>query len=229
MSLNKINRKVQRTIANRYGYVYLTVFTRPTDRTKVFYVGQHKRSTVNPKYFGSGKLLERFKSKYGQDGTMRSELLSWAWSQEELDFVETMLIIMAKKIYRGRCINLMGGGSKGGQSQATIEKIRASRLGKPRGPMSDAQKAKLSLALIGRPKSEEHKTRIGLGGKGKIISEDQRAKISKAKTGVKKGPMPQEHKDSIRYALMGLPKSEEHRASLRKAASDYYESKRKCL
>lgn len=225
MSLNKINRKVRRTIANRYGYVYLITFTRPTERTKVFYVGQHKGSVVNPKYFGSGKLLERFKNKHGRDGTMRRDVLSWAWSQEELDFVETMLIMMAKKIYRGRCINLMGGGSKGGQSPETIEKIRASRLGKPRGPMSDEQKAKLSLALKGRPKSEEHKKRIGLGGKGKIISEDQRAKISRTKTGVKTGPMSQDHRNSISYALMGLPKSEKHRAALSLSVSRYYESK----
>jgi group I intron endonuclease len=59
---------------------------------------------------------------------------------------------------------------------------------------TEEAKAKLSALHKGKPKSEEHRAKIGRKGrvspmKGKILSEEQKAKISTAKKGKKQDPL----------------------------------------
>ena len=60
-----------------------------------------------------------------------------------------------------------------------------------------------------KPKSAEHRRKIGLGNKGKVRSDEYKAKMSEVKTGQKysnrkkSGPQTEEHKENIRKALKG--------------------------
>ena len=82
---------------------------------------------------------------------------------------------------------------------------------------------KMSLALKGKPKSEEHKAKIGDIHRGKNISSEQREKISQAHKGV---PKSEEHKRKISEASMGNQRwlgrkhSEETRRKMSEAAKN---------
>lgn len=82
---------------------------------------------------------------------------------------------------------------------------------------------KMSLALKGKPKSEEHKAKIGDIHRGKVISNEQREQISAALKGI---PKSEEHKKKISEASMGNQRwlgrkhSEETRRKMSEAAKN---------
>lgn len=63
--------------------------------------------------------------------------------------------------------------------------------------------AKLSLEMKGKPKSAEHRKRIGDGNRGKVLTVEQRAKISAAKIGKSLGPMSAMQKAACSAAKTG--------------------------
>lgn len=84
--------------------------------------------------------------------------------------------------------------------------------------LSDATKAKLSLAHTGKKLSEVHKANmsLGLSGEkcywyGKTLSDEHRKKLSLAKTGQKNSP---ETRAKLSSALAGKSKSPEHVAKI---------------
>jgi group I intron endonuclease len=73
------------------------------------------------------------------------------------------------------------------------------------------QRAALSASRKGKPISAEHKANISKGGKGKVLSAETRAKLSAAKTGTK---FTAEHCENIRKSKLGLVASAETKAKM---------------
>lgn len=66
-------------------------------------------------------------------------------------------------------------------SEATKDKIRKSKLGSKNpmyGGLSEEHKVKISTALKNRQFSEIHRTRLGVAGRGKVMSAEARLKMS---------------------------------------------------
>lgn len=78
-------------------------------------------------------------------------------------------------------------------------------------------KAKMSASQIGKKHTEEHNRKIGDGNRGKVFSEERRAKISAALKGRKRGPHSEEHKAKISAGGLGKKRSDETRANIRAA------------
>ena len=106
------------------------------------------------------------------------------------------------------------GGSKGPQSEETIEKRSKSMLGKNTGK-------KLS------PRTDEHKEKLRKANLGKVFTEEHKNNMSKAKLGVKKGPQSEETIEKISKSMLGkntgkipwnkgIPQSEETKEKNRK-------------
>lgn len=166
-------------VQDRYGYVYHTLFTRPTDGKEFHYIGQHKRTQESSTYKGSGIRLTALLNKYGRT-CATTFVVSWAVSSRELDEKEKWFIQEARRLWKTDCINLHNGGTgcKGHPlarrarislanrgRKHTLEarlKISKAHLGMRRGPLSDVHRAKLRaiqaqrnwfrLHLFGGPK-----------------------------------------------------------------------------
>jgi len=106
-------------------------------------------------------------------------------------------------------------------SPLTRSRMSASMVGKKKGPMSAAHKAaiaagnsgqkrseeacmKMSILRTGEKRTEEAKAKMRLAKLGKKLSAEHRknigAALSIAKTGVKQGPLSEEHKQKLREA-----------------------------
>lgn len=109
---------------DRHGYVYLIVFTRPTDGTKFYYVGQHVSKTLDKSYLGSGVWIKRLQAKYGLEGNFYLCILNWCYDQEELNFHEVFHIYFLKQLYPKTCTNFMFGGVDGKLSDAGRARLR---------------------------------------------------------------------------------------------------------
>lgn len=90
----------------RYGYIYIT--TNLINGKS--YIGQHRKSYFDEKYFGSGKKLTLAIIKYGIDN-FNCEILDWAKNQEELNEKEIYYIAHYKKIKKAE-YNIAPGGNQ---------------------------------------------------------------------------------------------------------------------
>jgi len=143
-----------KTANDRHGYVYITTFTRPTDGRIFYYVGQKLGNKINRKYCGSGLRIHNLINKYGKSGNVHVKVLDWTYSQEELNFKETLCIGFAKQEYGKDCINIMYGGANGHTSMATRRKMRTSALARP--PKSAETIEKHRAKILGKSQSDEH-------------------------------------------------------------------------
>jgi len=132
---------------DRLGYVYHTVFTRPTDGQQFHYIGQHLGKRLDKRYSGSGLLLRRIIKKYGRAGNTRLRILSWEASQDDLNATEKFFIMIAKRLHKKYCLNLEYGGAEGTRSAITRAKISATKRGRSFTP---EHRAALSAARKGR-------------------------------------------------------------------------------
>jgi len=100
------------------------------------------------------------------------------------------------------------------RSQATRDKISAARTG---SRMSEAQKAKLSEANLGKqrgPHTPEHNAKIGDAHRGRKHSDEARANMSAARKGRKFGPRSPESRARMSAAQKGRKLSVEQRAKI---------------
>ena len=145
---------------NKYFFIYKTTHV----ESGKFYVGKHATSNIDDGYIGSGNLLLRAVRKYGRDA-FKIEHLAFCGSMEELNVLEQQ-IVTKELVEDPMCFNLKLGGAGGWDhcqrkgtklSEETRRKMSESHKGKPRpkrGPMSDEEKQRRSLALRGRKKPE---------------------------------------------------------------------------
>lgn len=89
-------------------------------------------------------------------------------------------------------------------------------------PCLEETKAKIRLALKGRPLTEEHKANMSKALFGRHLSEETRIRMSLAKTGK---PHSEEAKTKLRLAHLGKHPSKEHRVNLSLALTGRHLSK----
>ena len=167
-----------------YGYVY-----KGTNLiNNKIYIGQHKSTTFDAKYHGSGKLWQRACKKYGLHN-IKIELLEWCKTREELNNKEAYYI----KIFNSQNLtigyNILGndtsphaaeGALNGmfGKNHSTESKKKMSEKAKQRPPQTAEQKKKHGRP--GVPKSKEHREKISLALKGKRPSDNTLKAVKKA-------------------------------------------------
>lgn len=105
-----------------------------------------------------------------------------------------------------------GEGTPGWHHSAEVrEKITIALTGKP---LSEEHKQTLSRVHMGVPLSETHRKNVGLANLGKKRSEEAKARYSAALKGIKKPPLSEEHKRQISLGVTGLIRSEETRLKM---------------
>lgn len=129
-------------------------------------------------------------NKYGINSFEAFEI-GVANTQEELDNLEKLWIILLRTRNREYGYNLKEGGRGGKNSLETIQKMKAAKKGKPNGRLgkhhSEETKNKMRLAAmgnhggLGRKRSEETKKRISIAKTGVLRSMDTRKKISEGR------------------------------------------------
>ena len=129
------------------------------------YVGAHSTNNINDNYMGSGLLIGRAKKKYGKENFTK-EILCYTKTTKEAYENEVHLI----KEYNTLVPNGYNISPTGGLGFV--------------GQFSEETKAKMREAVIGKPKSEEHKQNM-------------------------KGPKSEEHTENISKALIGKEFSKE--------------------
>lgn len=136
-----------------------------------FYIGYYKTS-----YLGSGIILKLAVAKYSEENFKREILFIFDNFKEAYDKEEEEIVELYRKI-DPLCMNIRRGGigSEGGiQSEETRAKISAALKGRK---LSEEHKKK----LLGRNLSKEGREKIGDAHRGKIVLEEARQKISKAR------------------------------------------------
>ena len=177
MGDNQIGRRV-------YGYIYVSFFP-PTEKTNFtrFYIGQKKLAKKNnysfdPHYHGSGRAVQDY-IKANPSAKILSFCLVYAYSQEELNALENYWVSF--KLKSGEypeSLNLRPGGNQAGASKESRYLMSLKHKGIPN---TEEQKAKISQALKGRPKSIEHRVRAGLARRGIKTSEEAKAKMRESR------------------------------------------------
>lgn len=156
---------------------------------------------------GMPSLLHRAMRKYGNENFIIEQVVLGE------DYLLNDLEIHYIKFYGTRCDSGHGYNmTDGGEgclgyipSLETREKMAAAKLGKPRGPLSEDHRRKMSISALGNVN--------GKGGKGRVVSEETRRKLSeslKGRISLRKGTgKPKEPKPSRK----GRPWSEARRAA----------------
>ena len=188
----------------KFHIVYRTTCT----VTGKFYIGRHSTNDLNDKYRGSGKLIALSLKKYGVENHTR-DILEICESRKAAVIREEE-IITAEMLANPMCLNLKPGGEGGGGAK-----------------WSEESKQRLSETLKGKPKTPEHKARIGRANLGKntgrIASDETREKLSNAARGRE---FSAEHCENISLAKRGKPQSEEHRRKIGEARKAAHERRR---
>ena len=177
-----------------YGYVYKTT---DTSNGKI-YIGQHKSDVFDPKYNGSGKIIQRIKKKRPQDLT--TEVIEWCVTRSKLNEREKYWISIfdSQNIEVG--YNIAMGGEGGVLSKD--------------GHLSEEHRKKLSIAHFGRKHSDETKNKISESNKGRHWSDESKQKLSEYHKGKKLKPHSEETKQKIRASLTGRHHSEESKIKM---------------
>ena len=101
-----------------YRYIYKITCTAGRFKDK-FYFGQHTTDNLNDGYKGSGHLITDYYKKHPNDYI--KEIISYHNSQEELNQAEYDII--KDWLNNPICLNLIGGGNKGGVTDEYRQKI----------------------------------------------------------------------------------------------------------
>jgi len=140
----------------------------------------------------------------------------------ELNFWDIFYIEIFDTFNTPYGLNLTSGGSNPTFSQETIERFSKAHKGRV---FSEEHKRKIALSRLGKPnlsamkpKSEEHRRKIGLANKTRIISDESRRKISESKLGKtawNKGlKMTPEQVEANRIGHLGIKVSDETKIKL---------------
>lgn len=160
-----------------YGYIYET--TNLINKKK--YIGKHKSSFFDDKYYGSGKSFRKDLIEYGKEN-FSIRILEECNSQKELDKKETYYIelfdaVKSPKFYN----NSYGGENEGWEGVNRMYKDNPQKWKENRLKSSNSQKGqtksietrnKISKALKGKSKSKEHIEHLR-GAKHKLTEEQK--------------------------------------------------------
>lgn len=214
-----------------YGYIYKT-----TNKINgKVYIGQHKHSEYDEKYFGSGTLLKRAIEKYGIEN-FENVMIDTCISKEDMDVKEIEYINEFDSTDKSKGYNLMTGGQGGDitgylKENGTYEEWRSNLVGPnnpmymsgvlgkhPKGFKGHKRTKKFISDLRERMSNDETnpmrngKVTWGVthehprGMLGHKQTEYQKAVASKTHKGSKK---PQSYSDKLSKRMKGVKKSEE--------------------
>ena len=168
----------QPSFLNNYGYIYLT--TNHINGKK--YVGQHKSSSFDKNYLGSGKALKLAVEKYGKEN-FSVELIEYAIDKNTLDTLEIKYIKYYKDKYKNNCYNIHKGGTGGcAYNNDDISYYKA--------------KQKISNAKSNRPRTLKEKEQLDNLHKtntGKHHTEESKQKSRKSNLGQKRTEITKKH------------------------------------
>lgn len=114
--------------------------------------------------------------KYGPDA-FTFEVIGSASTQDELDNLEKLWIILLNSYSHANGFNIRGGGSRGKIAESTKEKLREARS---RQVITAEMYAKGAAKRRGRPRSAEHSEKLSKALKGRIFSEKTRKQMSES-------------------------------------------------
>lgn len=158
-----------------YGYVYKTT---NLINNKI-YIGQHKSSSFDSSYYGSGRVFIRALKKYGKNN-FNCELLEWCNNYDELNIKEEYWIHFYNSTDPIIGYNIQIGGNSAPKAEQTKEKLRQARLGKYTGNKNP---------FYGKKHSIESLIKISNASKGRKTfegrhhSDETKKKLSKIRKG----------------------------------------------
>lgn len=208
-----------------YGFIYLI----ENLETGKLYIGQTIKPAARFRYHrnpsAASTAIARSIKKYGKD-RFDFVFLERCDSAEELNERETYWITTLETLVPNG-YNLNNGGNSRRASQETLEKMRASMLGKNVGSEN---------GMYGRLHTKQAKAKISASSKGKnnsmygkpgtrrgaFVSEETRAKLSRAKIGQMHT---EEAKKKISKSHTGKSLSKEHKQKIAAAIYDWWHPK----
>ena len=178
--------------------IYYTIYQVTNKVNGKIYIGQHKTKNLKDDYMGSGSALNEAFKKYGRENFIKEILFiydnKYDMNKKEIEIV-TEEFISSSNNY-----NIRLGGSNGGNSKETRQKMSTAKKGKKRNAHSDETKQKMSLTKKGKIFSKEHKQNLSLSKIGKKHSEEAKRNMSAAQKGKKSS---EEAKRKLSSARLG--------------------------
>ena len=111
--------------------------------TGKWYIGMHSARSDKDSYFGSGKIISASLKKHGRKNHIR-EIIATADSRSALRLLETQIVTI-KLLQDPMCMNLALGGCGSGVGRIVSAEARA----------------KMAIAKVGRPRTEESRKKQG--------------------------------------------------------------------
>jgi len=174
------------------------------------YIGVHATDNINDCYMGSGLLIRKAITKYGESNFVRTVLFFCSSSREM--YKKESEIVTPEFIKRADVYNECQGGNGfqyGHQvKEETRARIRNSQIGRK---FTEEHKEKMMIARIGRRLSDEHKLHIGIKSKGKKHTEETKLKMRLCKLGKKHT---EEARLNMRNSHVGKKMTEESKKKL---------------
>lgn len=155
-----------------YGYIYIT--TNLLNGKK--YIGQHKASSFDDKYIGSGIYLNRAILKYGKINFI-CEILESCNTKDELNEREIYWINKFDAVSSENFYNIAIGGTGGDLGYVANKKRSETIVGHI---VSDNTKQKMSQSALGHTVSKETRQKLRQSNLGKKLSEETKQKIRKS-------------------------------------------------
>ena len=177
--------------------MFYTVYKITNQINGKFYIGMHQTNKIDDNYMGSGKILKVAIEKYGIENFIK-EILHIFDTEQDMRNKEKELVIISEMSY-----NLCEGGKGGfgylnrsGLNISGVDKRNYKEIAKKVSitkrnnpiPMKEETKKKISnankltnasraikcsLALKGKPKSDEHKKKIAASMRNLVLNEEQ--------------------------------------------------------
>ena len=183
-----------------YGYIYIT--TNLLNGKK--YIGQHKASSFDTKYIGSGIYLNRAITKYGKTNFV-CEVLESCETQDKLNEREIYWIKKFDAVASENFYNISIGGTGGDLGYLANKKRSETITGHV---VSDTTKRKMRESALGHTVSNETRQKLRHANLGKIVSEETKQKIRKSMVGKNAGDANGSKKSEVREKLKLLNSGE---------------------
>lgn len=134
---------------------------------KKIYIGQESKDNLN--YFGSGKIIILAIKKYGKENFKKEIIQKNFDSKEQMNFAEKFWIKYYNSIVPYG-YNIAFGGQGGNLGIEVNRKISESQIKRYKNPNAREITRK---ALLGKPKTDQHRANLSKVKKGKCLTEKQ--------------------------------------------------------